>query len=171
MFELWRRCVIRWRAIRWQNVAVNWVTVCCGMFSSLISCIPLCTVADRSDNVSLSQVFYFKRVKVLQLSSATYFGHYVPFPRFCIGMFMLSLILKYMLFVAWLQLNTFQLCVLLFSWVLQCVILFKLYKQKAINTIQNVNTAVPFTGGNCSYVTIGPSRVLPNTEAVFILSR
>ena len=65
VYELWRRCVLGWRAIRWQNVMVNWVTVCCEMFSGLISCIPLCTITDHSENVSLSQVFQFKLVKVL----------------------------------------------------------------------------------------------------------
>ena len=68
-------------------MTVNWVTVCCDMFSSLISRIPFCTIVDHSDIVSLSQVFYFKHVKVLQLSSATYFGYYGPFPRVGIGMF------------------------------------------------------------------------------------
>ena len=38
---------------------------CCEMFSGLISCIPLCTITDRSENVSLSQVFHFNLVKVL----------------------------------------------------------------------------------------------------------
>jgi hypothetical protein len=95
---------------------VKWVTVCCAMFSSLISCIPLCTIPDHSDNVSLSQVLYFKHAKVLQLSSATCFGHYGTFPRIGIGMFEVCFILD-MQFVARLQLNTCQLCVLLFSWV------------------------------------------------------
>ena len=49
---------------------------CCAVFSSLIGCIPFCTIPDHSDNVSLSQVFYFKHVKVLQLSSATCFGQH-----------------------------------------------------------------------------------------------
>jgi hypothetical protein len=66
--------------------------------------------------VSLAQAFYLKYANVLQLSSATCFGHYGTFPRIGIGMFELSLILD-MQFVARLQLNTCQLCVLLFSWV------------------------------------------------------
>jgi hypothetical protein len=65
VFELWRRCVLGWRAIRWQNVTVNWVTVCCEMLNSLTGCSPLCTIPDHSVNVSLSQVFYFKLVKIL----------------------------------------------------------------------------------------------------------
>jgi hypothetical protein len=68
-------------------VTVSWVKVCCEMFSSLISCIPFCTIPDNSHNVSLSLVFYIKHVKVLQLSSATCFGYYGLFPCVDIGIF------------------------------------------------------------------------------------
>jgi len=86
---------------------------------------------------------------------------------------MLSLILKYIVFFfAWLQVNTCQLCVFLFSRA------FKLYKRiqnytnrRFTNAIQNVNNAEPFTRDTSSCVKIGPSGVIINTVPVFLLSR